>query len=383
MRNLRVLVFSAAFGMGHVRAAEAVIEAIYERQPNAEVIHLDCGEIISKKFNSALKKTYLGIIKYTPKLWGKFYYETSRIRPDSTIQRLLNKLGQNDFKQYIDNLQPDLIVCTYPTVAGALAQLRQNNLLDVPVITVITDFTVHSQWIHPGVDLFIVGCADVYNGLVARGIDPARICTTGIPVSLKFEEVLNRSRIAAKLGLSPDRRTVLIMGGANGTLRAIKRVCKTLAEDQLPLQLIVVCGKDERLYHSLDQALEGARNPIIRYGFSNNIHELMTGADLIVTKAGGLTSSEALTKRLPLIIFKPIPGQEEENTKFMHRVGAAKAADSVEELIRIVRHVAAHPEELEKMRRAAALAIPGHAAERAVEFMLELIEAAEKMQKIG
>lgn len=381
VKNLRVLVFSAAFGMGHVRSAEAVIAAIRKKHPAAEIIHLDCGELISKRLNTVLKTTYLGLIKYTPKLWGKFYYGTSRISPDSIFQRFLNKLGQNGFKQYIDLIHPDLIICTYPTVAGVLAELRQNNLLDVPVITVITDFAVHSQWIHQGVDLFIVGCKEVFKGLVSRGISPNRIRTTGIPVGLEFEDILSRKTISAKLGLLPNRLTILVMGGAYGTLGAIKGVCKTLADENLPLQLIVVCGKDEKLYKSLDNLINGVRNPITLFGFSNNVEELMTVSDIVITKAGGLTVSEALTKRLPLIIYKPIPGQEEENAKFLSKVGAGKTANSIEELVNILHHILDHPAGIEKMRQAAAMAIPGHAAERAVEFMLELIGQTGKDSK--
>ena len=383
MRNLRVMVFSATFGMGHVRAAEAIIEAIRQKQPTAEIMHLDCGELINKSFNSILKTTYLGMIKYTPKLWGKFYYGTSRIRPDSMFQRYLNTLGQNDFKQYIDSLKPDLIICTYPTVAGVLAHLRENGKLDVPIITVITDYVVHSQWIHHGVDMFVVGCKDVSKGLVARGIEPKRICATGIPVSPKFEKILNRKTISAKLGLQSNRHTILVMGGAYGTLGAVKEVCETLVDQELPIQMLVVCGQDEKLYRSLDHIVTGKRNPIIRFGFSNVVEELMTVSDLIVTKAGGLTVSEALTKRLPLIIFKPIPGQEGENAKFLSKVGAGKTANNLEELVSILHHAINHPEEIEQMKQAAALAMPGHAAEQAADHILNLTDKADKDRMIG
>lgn len=383
MKKLRVLVFSASFGAGHVRAAEAIIEAIRDREPQAEITHLDCGEFLSKTFNSIIKNTYIGLIKYSPKLWGKFYYGTAKIAPDSMIQRFLNQMGRNEFERLIHSLQPDLIVCTYPTVAGALSQLRLEHRLDVPVVTVVTDYVVHSQWIHAGVDQYIVGCNEVYGGLVARGIEPGRIKVTGIPVSPVFERSLNKKEIISGLGLSADRQTLLVMGGAHGVLDSLKEVCRLFADLSYPLQLIVVCGQDDRLYQTLDDVVAKARNPIIRFGFVNNMEEMMTAADIIITKAGGLTVSEALTRRLPLVIFRPIPGQEEANTVFLNKIGAGKTAGTLKEVGEIVQSLLEQPAELEKMRQAAAREIPGRAAERAAEHMLSLVDEVQDEVKIG
>ncbi|KNZ69670.1 monogalactosyldiacylglycerol synthase [Thermincola ferriacetica] len=383
MKNLRVLVFSATFGAGHVRAAEAVIEAIHIREPYAMVTHLDCGEFLSKTFNNVIKNVYIGMIKYSPKLWGKFYYGTAKVSPDSLIQRFLNQMGQKDFEKLICSLQPDLIICTYPTVAGVISQLKLKHRLNVPLVTVITDYVVHSQWIHPGVDMYIVGCKEVFDGLVLRGIDPARIKVTGIPVSPRFERYLNRAEIISRLGLCPGQPTLLIMGGVYGVLDSLKDVCKLFAESEFPVQSIVVCGKDDKLYKSIDEIVDKARNPIVRLGFVSNVEELMSAADLIITKAGGLTVSEALTKRLPLVIYRPIPGQEEGNAVFLRKIGAGKTAESLEELGHIVHFLLKHPEELERMRNKAQNAIPGRAAERAVEHMLDLVNEMKIKTVIG
>ncbi|MGE5544923.1 MAG: MGDG synthase family glycosyltransferase [Bacillota bacterium] len=383
MNNLRVLVFSATFGAGHLRAAEAVIEAIRKKQPNAEITHLDCGEFLSKTFNNILKNTYIGLIKHSPKLWGRFYHGTAKISPDSLLQRFLNSMGRSEFQKIIGLLQPHLIICTYPTVAGVLSQLRLKGKLHVPLVTVVTDYVVHSQWIHQGVDLYIVGCKEVYDGLVARGINPGRVRITGIPVSSGFERHLNKTEIISSLGLCSDRHTLLIMGGAYGVLNRLKELCKFFANVQWPVQTIVVCGQDEKLYKSLDDIVAKALNPIVRFGFVTNVEELMTAADLIITKAGGLTVSEALTKRLPLVIFRPIPGQEEENAVFLSKIGAGKVAETQEKLVRIIQSLLEQPQELAKMRLAAAQTIPGRAAERAVEYMLSLANEVLNKEKTG
>lgn len=374
MGHLRILVFSATFGAGHVRAAEALIEAVLNKEPLAVIDHVDFGAFLSKAFNKVLKETYIDLIKYTPKLWGKFYYRTSRIPPDSVFQRFLNHLGRRELIKYIDKFNPDMIICTYPTVAGVLAELRLKKELNVPVITVVTDFAVHSQWIHPGVDLYIVGCKNVLNGLVRRGIREDRIVVTGIPVSPKFEKPMNRGELAAKLGVDAKKLTFLLMGGAYGVLGEAKWLLKTLGDIEPPIQILIVCGKDEKLYRSLDGLVAEAKNRVIRFRFVHNVEELMGVSDIIITKAGGLTVSEALTRRLPMIIYRPIPGQEEENAMFLQDIGAGYIAIDEGELAGTLKKMITCPEELEKMRKAAGGALPGNAAETAVEHMLAIIK---------
>jgi len=381
--KLRVLIFSATFGAGHVRAAEAVIEALRSAEPDVEITHLDFGSFVNKTFNKVIKNTYIEVIKHTPKLWGKFYYRTAKIAPHSVFQRFLNGIGRGELVKYIGSLQPDLVICTYPTVAGVLADLKQKKVLSVPLATVVTDYAVHSQWVHPGIDLYIVGSHEVSEGLVLRGIDPEKIKVTGIPVNPRFERTIERQDAAQKIGLAPDGLTFLVMGGAYGVLTGAKRVCRLLGNSQVPVQTIAVCGRDERLYRSLDEVLAEAHNPIVRFGFVNNVEELMAASDLIITKAGGLTVSEALTRRLPLLIFKPIPGQEEENAFFLKRIGAGRIAQTEEELEAELQELLEHPERLEAMRQAAARALPGHAAERAVEHILQLVTPETSRQKIG
>lgn len=383
MKQLRILVFSAGFGNGHFRAAEAVIEGIQRKEPLAKIIHLDFGDFLSKRFNTMAKSLYMEMIKHTPKLWGKLYYQTDKLHPESRIQRFLTQLGRRDFLKYIQSFAPDLIVCTYPTVSSILAQLRFEQILQVPVITVITDYTVHSHWVHPGVDRYMVACEEVKERLVSWGIKASAIFVTGIPISPRFEVDKDRKQIMCKLGLNPNLPIFLVMGGVYGDLKSAKRVCRTLANSLVPVQSIIVCGNNKKLFHSLGTIIEHSVNPMVRLGYANNVEELMSVADLIITKAGGLTVSEALTKRLPLVIYQAIPGQEEENAHFVQRLGAGQVAGTEEELIGMLKHLLNNPEEIETMRGNAALALPGHSTERAVKTMLQLTMNYKNEQRIG
>lgn len=374
MKQLRVLVFSAAFGNGHLRAAEAVIEGILIKHPSAKIIHLDFGDFLNQRINTVIKYVYSEIIKYIPKFWGRVYYKTAKVQLRAKSQHFLSKLGRNEFLNYIQEFKPDFIVCTYPTVASILAQLRLEQLLQVPVITVITDYTVHSHWIHQGVDAYIVACTEVKERLESWGIKAQRVHVTGIPVSLKFEQEMDRGHIISKLGLKPDLPIFLVMGGSYGVLKSAKRICKKLADSLIPVQTMIVCGKNKKLYYSLEEVIAQGRNCVKRFEFVDNVEELMSVSALIITKAGGLTVSEALTKHLPLVIYKPIPGQEEENAHFVQRIGAGCVAGNEEELAQLLNRFLQHPEDIEAMRRKAAVALAGHSTERAVETMLQLIE---------
>lgn len=376
MKPLRVLVFSASFGGGHIKAAEALIQALKNDNRETEVIHEDFMGLYSRAFNKVIKSSYINIIKRTPKLWGTLYQSTKSLTYESLFQQLVNNIGRRQFIEYIYRIQPDLIICTYPTISGLLAQLKSIGELKTPLVTVITDYTTHCQWIHPGVDLYIVGNSEVRDGLVSQGINSKSIQVTGIPVSPNFERELNQKAARQSLGLASDRLTFLIMGGAYGVLTGLKWMCKYIATTEAPVQAMVVCGKDKNLYRSLDTIIDETQNPILRFSFVNNVDFLMTAADVIVTKAGGLTVSEALTKHLPMIIYKPIPGQEEYNARYIEGIGAGKIAPSQQDLFRIINRLIENKDMIKEMRSSAITSFPGHSAERAVQAILNLVDSS-------
>lgn len=371
MRPMRVLIFSTTFGAGHIKAAEAIIAGIKNLAPSTEIVHEDAMKLINQVLNSLLRTSYIKVIKRAPSLWGKFYNSVRTKSYDSLFQRV-NYLGQKQLLTYIVDLQPDVIVSTYPTVSGALASLRLKGELSIPLVSIVTDYTVHGQWIHPGIDLNIVGCAKVHDGLVEWGIAPRRIQVSGIPVNPDFEYRLDKEEILKKLGLHQDYLTILIMGGAYGVLDKAQSMARDLLHLEGPFQTIIVCGKDKKLYHSLDEIVEEARNPVIRYGFVDNMDELMTAADIMITKAGGLTVSEALAKHLPMLIFKPIPGQEQDNAFYIQEVGAGRIVNTYDDFRAVIDELVMNPETIKEMRKAAGRVCQAHSAERAAEGILKI-----------
>ncbi|WP_242831245.1 glycosyltransferase [Desulfitobacterium dehalogenans] len=145
-------------------------------------------------------------------------------------------------------------------------------------------------------------------------------------------------------------------------------------QNKLPVQLLIVCGRDKRLYCTLEPLIRKAENRVLLFEFVENVEELMTVLDLMITKAGGLTVSEALTKQLPMVIYKPIPGQEKVNSEFLRRVGTGKIATTERELLQILTHLLENPEEIKVMGHAAAK-LPWRTAETAADYLLELFPA--------
>lgn len=313
----RLLILSASYGEGHQQAALAVRDALMEENPDLDLQIVDYLEMVHPMLNSVARYCYMKSVRFAPALYGLFYKGTSRIAPSSLIQRRLNHLGYEDLAEYLSAYKPDVILSTFPTPAGVVSMLKEQGLIDIPAATVITDHAIHSQWIHHYTDHYFVGSEHVKRGLMIRGVDERRISVTGIPVRPAFLAANNRAEVRAKLGLEDDYPTLLIMGGAYGVLGDIVQICEELFQSDRRAQLIVVCGRNEKLRQTIEQLSKDAKNPVWVFGFTREVHELMAVSDLIVTKAGGLTISEALAMELPMLLYRPIPGQETQNATFL------------------------------------------------------------------
>lgn len=329
----RVLILSASYGEGHQQAALAVRDALIELQPGVDVRIVDYLEMVHPMLNSFARYAYLKSVRFAPALYGLFYNGTSRIAPSSLLQRRLNHLGLDDLEAYLREYSPDAVLSTFPTPAGVMSLLKERGLTSIPNATVITDHAIHNQWIHKCTDHYFVGSELVKKGLVQRGVPPERITTTGIPIRPAFLAPSNQAAIRAKLGLDERRPTVLIMGGAYGVLGDIVQICEELFQSENLGQMIVVCGRNEKLRVQIDLLAREARNPVWVFGFTREVHELMAVSNLIVTKAGGLTISEALAMELPMLLYRPIPGQETQNAAFLVKSRVAVLARTRKEVV--------------------------------------------------
>ena len=353
----------ATYGNGHVQAARALAEAARALAPERRLYSLDFFELVNPVLNAAARMAYLYSVRRAPRLWREFYVRTGRIPPDSFLQQRLYHLGIGSIRRVLEAARPSVVVSTHPTPGGVVAQLRREGLLpDALAVTVVTDYVLHSQWVHPATDLYLVACPEVAAELAERGIPPERVRVTGIPIRPAFAEPVDRDAARARMGVRPGQCLVVVLTGAFGMMRGAREACRRLAWLARPVELVVVCGHDHRLREVLSQELQEAPNPARVLGFVDEVRDLMAAADVLITKAGGLTVSEALAAGVPMVIFAPIPGQEEGNAAYLEQRGAARVARSPEELADQVEHLVTHPDvRAELARRARALGRPDSA----------------------
>jgi processive 1,2-diacylglycerol beta-glucosyltransferase len=370
-----VLILMASYGAGHRQAARAIGEALRDKRPELAIATADYVDLVSPAFNRVTQSAYVLSVKYVPAAFGWFYHGTSRIGPRSGFQRYLNSLGRRRVLRLLAERQPRVVVCTFPTQAGVISELVGRGAVRVPTVTVITDNTVHSQWIHPHTDRYCVSAEEIAAGVVARGIPPDRVHVTGIPIRPVFRRRFDRAETLRRLELDPDRPTVLVMSGAFGMLTGVVAACRTLLELPEAPQIVLVTGRDRKLADDVRSALGGRDRPLRVLGFVDEIAPLMQAAEVLVTKAGGLTTSEALASRLPMVIYKPIPGQEEANTAFLTRHGAARAVRTARQLAACVRELLAEPDRLEAMRAACERLGRPDAAAAVADVVLDMLDA--------
>ena len=369
----KLLVLSASYGEGHQQAANAVRDALAVMSPQTEVRIVDYMKSVHPMLDSVVKYFYLKSVRFAPALYGWFYKGTSQISPQSLLQRQLNSLGIAEMEEHLRDFQPDVVLATFPTPAGVVSYLKQKGRIDVPLATVITDHAIHSQWLHPLTNAYFVGSEHVRMGLLARGVPADMVHATGIPVRPTFLQEFDRDALRRKYNLDPNLPTVLVMGGAYGVMGDISLICEELFTYPHPLQVIVVAGRGKRMKAQLDEAKLTATNPVKVYGFVPEIQELMAVSDLMLTKAGGLTISEALAIQLPMVLYRPIPGQEVQNAKFLVRSGVATLARNRKQVRdHLYDLLIAHPEKRASMQKKALLIRKLSSAEEIAEILISL-----------
>lgn len=336
-----MVLLEASYGGGHAHAAAALAASLAELAPSLRVERVDVFDRISPALNEATRYAYIQCLIHVPLLWREVYERTRHVPPDSPWQ-LLDRAAARRVGRFLVGKRPRAVVATHPGPARLAGALRAAGQLDAPVFAVVTDYVVHGLWAHPGVDWYLVGHEAVRDGLTARGIDPARVAVTGIPIHPRFGRPADRERLRRAWQLGPEP-VVLFMAGSAGLVRGMEDACRALVQAQGRFQLLVVAGRDGVLERRLRAAVAGAARPARVLGFVDRVDELMSLADLLLSKAGGLTVSEALAKGLPMVIYRPIPGQEEGNAAFLVAHGAARVTREPQELVAQVQHLLRSP----------------------------------------
>jgi len=329
----KYLILSATFGEGHKQVANAISEAVDYMVADAEPITIDIMEWIHPNLYPISHYIYKKGIKKFPQVYS-FLYEKTRVKSSFSVK--LNSIflsGMQTMLKIIQEIKPKVVVSTYPFAAGIISKLKEQGLIDIPSVTIITDYTDHSYWIYPSTDQYLVGSTQLRDRLIALGVEEDKIKKTGIPVRKRFMDVLPKDVLLNKYMINPNMFTLLIMGGGDGFFGKGSSTFRALESISTPIQLFIVCGKNKKLKTQLEWDLKDSKHDVKILGYCEKIEELMAISDLMISKPGGVTTSEAMAMDLPILIYHSLPGQEEDNTEYLCRSGFAFVANSEKDLI--------------------------------------------------
>ena len=346
-----VLIVTASVGAGHDQAARAIGAEIGARFPAARVVIADFMGEENSYLNALLKDTYLKMLSVSPQVYD-LLYRWSQSRQLPGVQHLLARAMKRSMRRLYIRYRPDLIIFTHPFPCGAAAYLRREGKLDAPLVGVVTDFSAHPLWVYEEVDLYFVAADETRNELVRQGVAAERVFPTGIPIDASFGRLLDRYAATRELGLTARQPTVLIMGGGLG-IGPVADAVRSLDGIDRELQIVVVAGRNAELRRRLRAVARASRHYIVAFGYTHRVRELMAAADLLITKPGALTVSEALSAGLPMVLVSPLPGQEEDNAAYLVDRGAAVLLADAGEAGAMVAGLLDRPQALEEMRRLA------------------------------
>jgi processive 1,2-diacylglycerol beta-glucosyltransferase len=369
-----VLILSGSYGAGHYQASNALAAAIKHQRPEWNVEICDFLDYLPPFFKQTLLLGYHQVIKHFSSGYKWFYEATYHLDSDSKWRRMLSRMGRQKLLETIYKRPPNIIVCTFPNPAGMTSYLKSRGYIDMPLVTVITDVTFHNQWVNPHVDAYILAAEVVAKHLKRKGIPPSQLYVTGIPLRQQFEVSCCSPSIWKRYSLNPDLFTLMIMGGGCGLLSETESICKKLVKLDLPMQIIAVTGTNHALARKLKAVSEYSRIPLRVLGYVDNIAELMEISDLLLTKPGGVTVFEALAKKLPMLIYKPLPGHERSNARFLTQHKVAIQAKNKEEVVNTVINCVNNPSLLSDMAKAMEPIAKPFAARDAANIIIQMAE---------
>ena len=324
----KILIFYASYGGGHLSAANSINQYINENYKDYETSLVDCMLYVNKSINKLTTTAYKEMAKKFPWAWGEVYYHSQK-GPLARISSASNKLMAKKLLILLDDYMPDIVISTHPFASQMISYLKKKKLVSCKLATIMTDFAPHDQWLvgKDCVDYFFVSHEKMRQSLIDFGIPAEKVFATGIPLSNRFLMHYDKSQIKESFGLSNDKKTILFFGGGEFGLGREKtiNILESFIKHSINHQIVAISGKNEKMKAEFDQLVENlnASNIVKVLPYTKQVPELMSISDLVVTKPGGLTTTESLASGLPIVIINPIPGQEEENAQFLVNAGAA------------------------------------------------------------
>lgn len=342
----KVLILTAKYGNGHVQVAKT-LENKCKELGFEKIVVCNLYSESFPIFSEITQYLYLKSFSIGKQFYRLFYYGVDKIY-NKRMMNLYFKMGHKRLHQIVKTEQPDMIINTFPMIV--VPEYRRKTGTVIPTFNVLTDFCLHRIWVHENIDKYYVATKNVKEKLISIGISPSTIKVTGIPIRSQFEQSLNTADIYHKYNLDPTKKTLLIMAGAHGVLKNVKELCQAFISKSTNTQTVVVCGNNLLLKESLEALSLSYPKQIKVMSYVERIDELYRIASCMITKPGGITLTEATALGVPVILYKPVPGQEKENALYFEGKRAAIIVNQIEDIFDEVNNLLGDEKRLKQMK---------------------------------
>ncbi len=368
-----VMVLSAASGAGHIRAADALVAEFGKMDISAK--HVEVLKYTNPIFKGIYSDLYKELVNKQPDILGWVYKSLDRPWQNQKRRLALNRLNTVPLVKLIKHEKPEIAICTHFLPAEILVYLKRKKMLDIPLGVVVTDIDAHAMWLYRNVDWYFVAHEETKVYMSALGIPSETIFVTGIPIDPVFGVEKPKRETRLQLGLDTDKTTLLVSAGGFG-VGPVESLIRSIQEVKHPIQIIVICGRNPQLEQRLIKIQE-TNHPMKIIGFTHEMDVWMAASDLLVGKAGGLTSAEALARGLVLVIVNPIPGQEERNSDHFLEEGVAIRCNNLPALAYKIDNLLKDKERLLRMQQSVRRLSRPRAASEIVSLVLKNIPYKE------
>ncbi|EHJ07383.1 diglucosyl diacylglycerol synthase [Staphylococcus simiae] len=339
-QNKKILIITGSFGNGHMQVTQSIVKQLNDMNlDHLSVIEHDLFMEAHPILTSICKKWYINSFKYFRNMYKGFYYS----RPDKLDKCFYKYYGLNKLINLLIKEKPDLILMTFPT--PVMSVLTEQFNINIPIATVLTDYRLHKNWVTPHSERYYVATEETKQDFIEVGIPADHVKVTGIPIANKFEEHIDRNQWLNKHNLDPNKHIILMSAGAFGVSSGFNTMITDILSQSPNAQVVMICGNSKDLKRSLQQQFKSNSNVLI-LGYTKHMNEWMASSQLMITKPGGITISEGLSRHIPMIFLNPAPGQELENALFFEQQGFGKIAHTPDDAVNIVAELTTNEEQL-------------------------------------
>ncbi|MGN0498723.1 MAG: glycosyltransferase [Acutalibacteraceae bacterium] len=373
---MRVLIFTASTGGGHKKASAALESYIKSRDSEAVVKTVDALKAVGKAFDKLISGGYVFLAKHAPRVYGKMYRHSDKDTKLNSLVDNVTGVASKKLFPMIEEFKPDVIVTTHPFAAEMVSAIKGKHELSVPLISIVTDFAPHKTYIQPNVDFLVVSSNEMKYQLENLGIKSDSIRTLGIPVDPVFYKKQDKNALLEEMDLERDVPTILMMAGSFG-VSDVFDIYEGILNISEKFQLIIITGNNKKLYSEFERRIEklgdGGKRTKLNF-FVNDVYRYMHASDLLITKPGGLTVTEALASCLPMAIFKAYPGQEADNEDYLIRNNMAIQLPKGKKCAPVLERLISDKDKLASMKQSCGDFFKGKSVETIYELIVEACE---------